>query len=198
MIKDIRVLKFKWVLLAFCLALFVQKVLSQTENVLGEYCFDQDTNNNSDQWVLLKYKGGVEPLFSYTNCSFSWKYAILPDYDYFFSGPSKIVSNLDFNENKPAKCAGNVSKKLVNISFEKIPWFLKTQKLETDSIFGHYFKINWEVSYDSSYIRHHKNGAARFLISGFCTKEQIAWIQNRNKVKSKTGVNPQNIELDSK
>lgn len=151
------------------------------ENVLGEYCFDQDANDNIGQWVLLKYKGDTEPLFSYSKCSYFWKYSLLPDYDYFFIGPSMMAGNLEFVESKPARCIGNFSKEMVNMSFEKIPWFSENQDFKTDSIFGHYFKMQWSVSYDSSYVRLNTSGTVKIYILGFCTEEQLKMIQERKK-----------------
>lgn len=58
----------------------------------------------------------------------------------------------------------------------------KKQELETDSLFGHYFIIRWNVDYDSSYVRLNASGFARFFISGFCTEEQLKIIRNRKKV----------------
>ena len=59
----------------------------------------------------------------------------------------------------------------------------KKNELETDSLFGHYFNIRWDVDYDSSYVRLNASGSARFFISGFCSEEQLKAIRERKKKK---------------
>ena len=75
------------------------------------------------------------------------------------------------------------SEKMVYESYEKILWFSKKYELETDSLFGHYFNIKWNVDYDSSYVRLHHSGSTKVYISGFCTEEQLEIIRKREKNK---------------
>lgn len=120
----------------------------------------------------------------YSECSYDYRYSVLPDFDYFFVGPGRLSKNSLFDDAKPARCMTiYFSEKMVFESYDKILWFSKEQKLEKDSLFGHYFKIKWDVKYDSSYVRLNKTGTARFYISGFCTEEQLKIIRDRKKGK---------------
>ena len=161
-----------------------KKNISSSEEVFGEYCFTED-DDKTDYWVLEKYKSNKPYLFSYSQCSYNYYHSILPDYDYFFSGPISMIVNSLFDKAKPARCMPSYySEKMVYESYEKILWFSKKYELETDSLFGHYFNIKWNVDYDSSYVRLNASGSARFYISGFCTEEQLEIIRKRKKESS--------------
>lgn len=171
----------------FSTILITSLVFSQdsiaSRDVYGEYCFTEG-DDKTDYWVLEKYKSNKPYLFSYSQCSYDYRHSILPDYDYFFSGPISMIKNSVFDKAKPARCMPNhYSEKMVYESYEKILWFSKEQELETDSLFGHYFIIRWNVDYDSSYVRLNASGSARFFISGFCTEEQLKAIRERKKKK---------------
>ena len=154
---------------------------SSSEEVFGEYCFTED-DDKTDHWVLEKYKSNKPYLFSYSQCSYDYYHSILPDYAYLFVGPISMIVNSLFDKAKPARCMPNYySEKMVYESYEKILWFSKKYELETDSLFGHYFIIRWNVDYDSSYVRLNASGSARFYISGFCTEEQLKAIRERKK-----------------
>ena len=169
------------VLLAFANA--QEQMSSSSEDVFGEYCFTEG-DDKTDYWVLEKYKSNKPYLFSYSQCSYDYRHSILPDYDYFFSGPISMIKNSVFDKAKPARCMPSYySEKMVYESYEKILWFSKKYELETDSLFGHYFIIRWNVDYDSSYVRLNASGSARFFISGFCTEEQLKAIRERKKKK---------------
>ena len=178
---------------SLCIALITSLVFSQDEfaskDVFGEYCLTEDDEGFKDQtfdrWILKKYKSNMPYLFTYSECSYDYYYSVLPDFNYFFAGPLWLSKNSLFDDAKPARCMPNYfSEKMVYESYDRILWyFSKGDPPETDSIFGHYFKIKWDVKYDSSYVRLNKTGSARFYISGFCTEEQLKAIQERKKGK---------------
>ena len=41
--------------------------------------------------------------------------------------------------------------------------------------------LDWEITYDSNYVRLHHSGSTKIYISGFCTEEQLEIIRKRKK-----------------
>ena len=41
--------------------------------------------------------------------------------------------------------------------------------------------LDWEITYDSNYVRLHHSGSTKVYISGFCTEEQLKLIKERQK-----------------
>ena len=44
-----------------------------------------------------------------------------------------------------------------------------------------YYDLDWEITYDSNYVRLHHSGSTKVYISGFCTEEQLKLIKERQK-----------------
>lgn len=45
--------------------------------------------------------------------------------------------------------------------------------------------LDWEISYDSNYVRLQHSGSTKIYISGFCTEKQLKIIRTRKEDNSK-------------
>lgn len=172
--------------ISLCVALFfacvyAQEPMSSLENVLGEYCFAKEISKDGIAWKWEKYKGNKEYLFSYIPCSFKGRYSFnnVNGTDLF----GRMLNTSVYNEKKPLKCLKESSDSREYITLDVIRESTEAEQFKLSEIKDTYYDVNWEISYDSNYVRLNISGTDKIYISGFCTEEQLKIIRDRKKGK---------------
>ena len=90
-----------------------------------------------------------------------------------------MFSNSSYDKIKPSRCL----KEHFSREFFSIDEFKsqsEKEMLENLDLKG-YYDLDWEITYDSNYVRLHHSGSTKVYISGFCTEEQLKIIRKRKK-----------------
>ena len=59
--------------------------------------------------------------------------------------------------------------------------FTMAEQSKLAKIKNTYYDLDWEIAYDSNYVRLHHSGSTKIYISGFCTEEQLKQIREVEK-----------------
>ena len=148
---------------------------SSSEDVFGEYCFAKELQKDGVAWKLKKYKENKPYLFSYIPCSYEGKYSLSVS----SFGFVNMFSNSSYDKIKPSRC----SKENFSRDFFSIDEFKSQSEKEMSENLDlkGYHNLDWEITYDSNYVRLHHSGSTKVYISGFCTEEQLKIIRKRKK-----------------
>ena len=159
-----------------------QKNISSSEEVFGEYCFATEISKDGAVWKWKKYKGNKEYLFSYIPCSFKGSYSFDNNtndgllFGYMFNTSV-------YNDEKTSKCSKEHFDSREYVSLDEIQKSTEAELSKLTKIKNSYYDLDWEISYDSNYVRLHHSGSTKIYISGFCTEEQLEIIRKREKDK---------------
>ena len=156
---------------------------SSSEDVFGEYCFAKEKSKEGTIWKWKKYKGNQSYLFSYIPCAYKYKYSFSTD-DGIANGGlfGQMSNNSNYNEKKASGCLKeNFDREY--ISLDEIQKSTEAEQSKLTKIKNTYYDLDWEITYDSNYVRLHHSGSTKVYISGFCTEEQLKMIQSRKQKK---------------
>ncbi|WP_206674883.1 hypothetical protein [Fibrobacter succinogenes] len=153
---------------------------TKRNNSFGEYCFTKETSKDGAVWKWEKYKGNKEYLFSYIPCSFKGSYFFDNNTN---DGPlfGYMLNTSVYNDKKPLKCSKENFDSREYISLDVIRESTEVEQSKLNKIKDSYYDVNWEITYDSNYVRLHHSGSTKIYISGFCTEEQLEIIRKRKK-----------------
>ena len=165
-------------LLAFANA--QEPMSSSSEDVFGEYCFAKEKSKEGTIWKWKKYKGNKEYLFSYIPCSFKGGYSFDNNTN---DGPlfGYMLNTSVYNDEKPSRCLKEHFDTREYISLDEIQKLTEAEQSKLTKIKNTYYDLDWEITYDSNYVRLHHSGSTKVYISGFCTEEQLKLIKERKK-----------------
>lgn len=153
-------------------------------NVFGEYCFAKNSHEDSDVWLLKRYKEYKPYLFSYIPCSYHGSYSLFSFDDATNFGPigGGIFQNSEYDKTTPSECSEN---KFIRKYFfaDDIYQLSQSEMSKIVDLENKYYELNWEITYDSNYIRLHYSDSTKVYISGFCTEKQLKLIKERKKEK---------------
>ena len=157
-----------------------EPISSSLEDVFGEYCFAKEKSKEGIVWKWKKYKGNQSYLFSYIPCAYKYKYSFFPDDDIVNGGFGQMLDNSNYNEKKTSECLKeNFDREY--ISLDEIQKSTEAEQSKLTKIKNTYYDLDWEITYDSNYVRLHHSGSTKVYISGFCTEEQLKLIKERQK-----------------
>ena len=153
---------------------------SSSEDVFGEYCFAKEKSKEGTIWKWKKYKGSKEYLFSYIPCSFEGNYSFDNNTN---NGPlfGYMLNTSVYNSEKPSRCLKEHFDTREYISLDEIQKSTEAEQSKLTKIKNTYYDLDWEITYDSNYVRLHHSGSTKVYISGFCTEEQLKLIKERQK-----------------
>lgn len=160
-----------------------QKNISSSEDVFGEYCFAKEKSKEGTIWKWKKYKGNQSYLFSYIPCAYKYKYSFFSDDDIANGGFGLMLDNSSYNEKKTSGCLKENFDTREYISLDEIQKSTEAEQSKLTKIKNSYYDLDWEITYDSNYVRLHHSGSTKIYISGFCTEEQLEIIRKREKDK---------------
>lgn len=86
-----------------------------------------------------------------------------------------------YNDEKISKCSKEHFDSREYISLDEIQKSTEAEQSKLTKIKNIYYDLDWEISYDSNYVRLHYSGSTKIFISGFCTEEQLKIIRKRKK-----------------
>ena len=86
-----------------------------------------------------------------------------------------------YNDKKPLKCSKENFDSREYISLDVIRESTEVEQSKLNKIKDSYYDVNWEITYDSNYVRLHHSGSTKIYISGFCAEEQLEIIRKRKK-----------------
>ena len=91
-----------------------------------------------------------------------------------------MSNNSNYNEKKASGCLKeNFDREYV--SLDEIQKSTEAEQSKLTKIKNTYYDLDWEITYDSNYVRLHHSGSTKVYISGFCTEEQLKLIKERKK-----------------
>ncbi len=157
---------------------------SSHQKVFGEYCFAQELSKGKIVWKWKKYKENWKYLFSYIPCAFQGMYSINNN----TNGGSLfglVLNTSTFNDKEPSKCSTEHFDSREYIVLDEVQESADTELPKLNKIKNAYYDVNWEINYDSNYVRLHHSGSTKIYISGFCTEEQLKAIRERKKQELK-------------
>ena len=175
-----------WLAVLFACAYAQGPMSSSSEEVFGEYClfgeycFAEEMSKDGIVWKWEKYKGNKEYLFSYIPCSFKGSYSFDNNTN---DGPlfGYMLNTSVYNDKKPLKCSKENFDSREYISLDVIRESTEVEQSKLNKIKDSYYDVNWEITYDSNYVRLHHSGSTKIYISGFCAEEQLEIIRKRKK-----------------
>ena len=170
-----------WFVVFLTFAYAHEPMSSSSEEVFGEYCFAKEKSKEGTIWKWKKYKGNQSYLFSYIPCAYKYKYSFSPD-DGIANGGlfGQMSNNSNYNEKKASGCLKeNFDREY--ISLDEIQKLTEAEQSKLTKIKNTYYDLDWEITYDSNYVRLHHSGSTKVYISGFCTEEQLKLIKERQK-----------------
>lgn len=150
------------------------------ENKESEYCFAKEKSKEGTIWKWKKYKGNKEYLFSYIPCSFKGGYSFDNNTN---DGPlfGYMLNTSVYNDEKSSRCLKEHFDTREYISLDEIQKSTEAEQSKLTKIKNTYYDLDWEITYDSNYVRLHHSGSTKVYISGFCTEEQLKLIKERKK-----------------
>lgn len=160
---------------------YAQEPMSSSEDVFGEYCFAKEKSKEGTVWKWKKYKGNLSYLFSYIPCAYKYKYSFFLDDDIVNGGFGQMLGNSSYNEKKTSGCLKENFDTREYVFLDEIQKSIEAEQSKLTKIKNTYYDLDWEISYDSNYVRIHHSGSTKVYISGFCTEEQLKAIRERKE-----------------
>ena len=156
-----------------------KKNISSSEDVFGEYCFVKEKSKEGTVWKWEKYKGNLTYLFSYIPCAYKYKYSFFSNDDIVNDEFGQMLGNSSYNEKKTSGCLKEKFDTREYVSLDEIHKSTEKEQSKLNKIKNTYYNLDWEISYDSNYVRLHHSGSTKIFISGFCTEGQLKIIRER-------------------
>lgn len=179
--------RISFLFVAFFGFVFAQERASSSEEVFGEYCFAKVKSKEGTVWKWDKYKGDLSYLFSYVPCAYKYKYSFFSD-EGVINGElfGQMLENSNYNEKRTSKCLKDHFDAREYVSLDELRESTAVEQSKLAKIKNTYYNLDWEVTYDSNYVRIHHSGATKIYIFGFCTEEQLKAIGERRKNEMKS------------
>jgi len=154
----------------------------EAKEVYGEYCFTKDIEDSKEVWNLEQYKRNSQFLFTYIPCSYKGNYSLTLNNSGVLFGVPLYSSR--YKENEPSKCDKKEAMERDSVIANKfIIEATHDDAKKIADMSNKFHSIDWNINYDSSYVRKNISGTVEIFISGFCTKDQLKAIKKRKKKK---------------